>query len=149
MAFCSSCGAELQGKYCARCGAFGGAPAPAASMGQSGLQDNIAAALCYLLGVLSGVLFLVLEPYNRNRNIRFHAFQSIFAWIAVVVASIVLQIVTHTFMLIPFAGWIIAACLWTGFGVSVFILWLLLMFKAYNNEKWVLPVIGPLAEKQL
>lgn len=149
MPFCTSCGAELTGKYCARCGAPGGGPTPAASLGQAGLQENVAAALCYLLGVLTGILFLVLEPYSRNRNIRFHAYQSIFAWIGVVVASIALQIVTHSFMLIPFAGWIIAACLWSAFGVGVFILWLLLMFRAYNNEKWVLPIIGPLSEKQL
>jgi uncharacterized membrane protein len=149
MPFCSSCGAELQGKYCARCGALGGGPAPAASFNAAGLQENIAGALCYSLGVLTGILFLVLEPYSKNRTIRFHAFQAIFAWIAVVAVSIVLQIITHSFMLVPFVGWVISACLWTAFGVGVFILWLLLMYKAYNNEKWVLPIIGPLAEKQL
>jgi len=66
-----------------------------------------------------------------------------------VVLSLVLQLVTRNFMMIPFVGWIISACLWTAFGVGVFILWLLLMFKAYNNERWVLPFVGPLAEKQL
>ena len=115
----------------------------------AGLQENLAAALCYLLGVLTGVLFLVLEPYNRNQTIRFHAFQSIFAWIAVVAVSIILQIVTHTFSLIPFVGWTIAGLLWSIFGLAVFALWLLLMFKAYNNERWVLPIVGPLAEKQI
>jgi len=149
MAFCSSCGAELQGRFCAKCGASAGGPPPPSTAAAAGLQENLAAALCYLLGVLTGVLFLVLEPYNRNRTIRFHAFQSIFAWIAVVAVSIILQIVTHTFSLIPFVGWTIAGLLWSIFGLAVFALWLLLMFKAYNNERWVLPVVGPLAEKQV
>src|SRR5215471_1149091 len=140
MAFCSSCGAELQGRFCAKCGASAGGPPPPSTAAAAGLQENLAAALCYLLGVLTGVLFLVLEPYNRNRTIRFHAFQAIFAWIAVVAVSIVLQIVTRTFSLLPFIGWTIAAFLWTGFGLAVFALWLLLMYKAYNNERWVLPV---------
>jgi len=96
MAFCASCGAEVQGKFCAKCGAPSGAPAagaanptppgpsfaPASAPASAGMDENVAAALCYLLGVLTGILFLVLEPYNRNPVIRFHAFQSIFVWIA-------------------------------------------------------------------
>src|ERR1700674_1198188 len=96
MAFCASCGAEVQGKFCAKCGAPSGAPAggagnpmagPSATgpSATAGMDENVAAALCYLVGVLTGVLFLVLEPYNRNKVIRFHAFQSIFAWIAAIV----------------------------------------------------------------
>ena len=58
-------------------------PPPGGFAPQSaGLTDNMAAALCYLLGVLTGILFLVLAPYNQNRAIRFHAFQSIFFWVA-------------------------------------------------------------------
>jgi uncharacterized membrane protein len=152
MAFCSSCGAELQGRFCAQCGASAQGPASSpfsSAAGSAGLQENLAAALCYLLGVLTGVLFLVLEPYNRNRNIRFHAFQSIFAWIGVVVVSVVLEIVTQIFGRLPFVGWMISATLWTGFGLGIFVLWVVLMYKAYSNERWVLPFVGPLAEKQL
>ncbi len=64
----------------------------------------MACALCYLLGLLTGILFLVLEPYNKNRLIRFHAFQSIFlniAWIAVYIA---LSIVGFALLPIPFLG---------------------------------------------
>jgi len=151
MPFCSHCGSELRGNFCGNCGAPapGATPPPHASAALPGLEENVAAALCYLLGVLTGVLFLVLEPYNRNRNIRFHAFQSIFAWIGVIVISIILNIVTHSFMLIPFVGWAISASIWSAFGLGVFVLWLVLMYKAYNNERWVLPIVGPLAEKQL
>ena len=108
----------------------------------------MASALCYLLGVLTGVLFLVIEPYSRNRNIRFHAFQSIFAWLGVIALSIGIAIVSNLIAFVPFIGWLIYIMMWSGFGIGVFVLWLMLMYKAYNNEKWVLPVIGPLAEKQ-
>ena len=171
MAFCANCGSEVQGRFCAKCGTPVAGPPPA-DAGQNppgpppggayystpgvppaaapaGLQENMAAALCYLLWVLTGVLFLVIEPYNRNRNIRFHAFQAIFAWVGVVALSIAVVIVSQVIMYLPFIGWLISLLLWTGFGLGVFVLWLMMMYKAYNNEKWVLPVIGPLAEKQV
>src|SRR5579862_8735191 len=113
MAFCANCGAEVQGRFCAKCGtpaanppagapagmggpapgmgAPGTMPPPAYSTQSSGLADNMASALCYALWILTGVLFLVLEPYNRNRAIRFHAFQSIFVFIAWVAMWIVIN----------------------------------------------------------
>jgi hypothetical protein len=80
MPFCSNCGAEVQGNFCAKCGApmagpAGGTapPPPPPVPTATGLTDNVAAALCYLLGLLTGILFLVLAPYSQNRTIRFHA----------------------------------------------------------------------------
>ncbi len=158
MAFCPSCGAEAQGKYCAKCGApLPGdvgqttipSPPPNAPPAQAaGLTDNMAAALCYALLVLTGVLFLMLEPYNRNKTIRFHAFQSIFAWIAMVVVSIGVSIISMILLPIPFLGAMLSLLLHGIVYLGFFILWLLLMYKAYNNERWVLPIVGPLAEKQ-
>jgi uncharacterized membrane protein len=158
MAFCPNCGADSQGKFCAKCGSpmpdmgqGGGTyvPPPAAPMVQSaGMEENLASALCYLLGILTGVLFLVLEPYKNNRTIRFHAFQSIFMWCAVFAVFIVLTVIGTILAMIPVLGWIVAAVL---HGVAVLAalgLWLFLMYKAYNKEKFVLPLIGPLAEKQ-
>ena len=125
--------------------AAGGAPPPPAPAAQApGLEENLACALCYLLWILTGILFLVLEPYNRNRTIRFHAFQSIFAGVAVIVVWIAIGI----FGALPFVGWTMYVVLMPILGLAVFVLWLLLMYKAYNREKLVLPFIGPLAEKQ-
>jgi uncharacterized membrane protein len=98
--------------------------------------------------VLTGILFLVIEPYSRNRVIRFHAFQSIFAWIAAIVIGMVLSMISYVFVAIPFIGWLIYILLWTVFSLGVLGLWLFLMYKAYNKERFVLPVIGALAEKQ-
>jgi len=111
----------------------------------SGLAENVASALCYLLGLITGILFLVLAPYNRNPTIRFHAFQSIFFhvvwiifWIAVSIVSIALPLG------IGFMISLFHLVIWLG----GFIVWLFLMWKAYNNEKFMLPVIGPMAAAQ-
>ena len=113
------------------------------------MEDNVASALCYLLGWITGVLFLVLPPYNQNRVVRFHAFQSIFmnvaafaVWMVVLVAGTVLSI-------IPIFGHMVAALLFPLVGLGFFALWIFMMFKAFNRERIVLPVIGPLAEKQV
>jgi uncharacterized membrane protein len=145
MPFCAQCGAEGQGNFCPSCGAPRGtatAAGPAAS--SSPIDDNLAAALCYLLGLLTGIVFLVIEPYNRNREIRFHAFQSIFLSAGFFVASIAVMILSS----IPFLGWVIALLFLPALYVAGFVLWIMLMIKAYNRERWVLPVIGPMAEKQ-
>jgi uncharacterized membrane protein len=166
MAFCSNCGSEVQGKFCAKCGAPAGAPAPQQgppgytppppgapgtqyapppAQAGAGLEENVAAALCYLLGVLTGVLFLVLEPYNKNKTVRFHAFQSIFVWLGTVVLWIAFAIVASILSsIIGFGASLIFLLYWFG----MFALWVALMYKAYNKERWVLPIIGPLAEKQ-
>jgi len=166
MAFCASCGAEVAGRFCAKCGAPSGAPPsaapsssapgnapplPPASPGAAAsavLEENVAAALCYLVGVLTGILALVLEPYNRNPVIRFHAFQSIFAWIAAMVVGMALNILSYPIAALPFIGWLIDILLWLAFSLGVLVLWLFLMYKAYNKERFVLPLIGVWAEKQ-
>jgi uncharacterized membrane protein len=112
------------------------------------MTDNMAAALCYLLGPITGVLFLVLEPYNKNKTIRFHAFQSIFVFVGLFAVGIVITILSILLVAIPLIGWIFGTMLHLAFGLGCFVLWLVLMYKAYNNEKWVTPVVGPLAEKQ-
>jgi uncharacterized membrane protein len=112
------------------------------------MTDNLASALCYVLGLLTGILFLVLEPYNKNKLIRFHAFQSIFLNLAIVVVDIGLGIVFAILVRIPILGPLVALIIWPLVGLGCLAVWLYMMFKAYNNQKVVLPIIGPLAEKQ-
>ncbi len=124
-------------------------PPPAAPVVQSaGMEENMASALCYLLGWLTGVLFLVLDPYNKNRTVRFHAFQSIFFNVAAFAIWIVVFILTSILHFIPVLGTLIALLLYMVMAFGFFGFWLFLMYKAYNKEKFVIPLIGPLAEKQ-
>ncbi len=154
MAFCPNCGKESQGTFCANCGTqlsaagaqAGGAapPPPATPVAQSGLDENVAGALCYLLGILTGILFLVLEPYNKSKNVRFHAFQAIFAGIAIFVCYIAIFILGF----VPFIGWAISLISAVLLPLAILVVWLMLMYKAYNNQRLVLPIVGPMAEKQ-
>ncbi len=128
----------------------GGYPPPGygAQPAQAGLSDNAASALCYLAGLITGIIFLVVVPYSTNRNVRFHAFQSIFFNVAWIALWIVEMIVSAVLAAIPVLGWILSLLLMMAIALGGLILWLLLMWKAYNGDRLVLPVIGPLAEKQ-
>ena len=157
MAFCANCGAQGEGRFCPKCGSpLGAAPAPAAGVNtpppaapvqSAGMTNNMAAALCYLAGLITGILFLVLEPYNKDKTIRFHAFQSIFFNVAVIIFDILVSIVVRILFEVPFLGWL-AVLVWPLIGLCFFLVWLFLMYKAYNGEKFKLPIIGDLAEKQ-
>jgi len=99
----------------------------------------VAAALCYVLGLITGILFLILTPYNKNPLIRFHAFQSIFLNVACIVASIVLNmvfVIMHMWTLLPLIS----------LGILCVFIYMLVM--AYQGKTIVLPVIGPLAQQQ-
>ena len=135
MAFCPSCGSTIEGSYCAKCGI----PAPGGQPAAGGLAENTACALCYLFGFITGILFLVLAPYNQNKTVRFHAFQSIFLHIVFIIFWIVVG------MILPFSVSLILSPL---IGLAGLVLWILLMWKTYQGQKVKLPVIGDLAEKQ-
>lgn len=149
MAFCSNCGKPLPegATACPACAssASGGTAATSTSAAQGqvgGLTENVAGALAYAT-LIPAVLFLIIEPYNKNRFVRFHAFQCIFFHVAWFVLWIALVIFGH----IPFLGWA-SVLLWPLIGLAGFVLWLILVFKAYQGSTFKLPVIGDMAEKQ-
>src|SRR5271157_3173717 len=121
------------------------------------MADNVASALCYVLGLITGIVFLVMEPYSKNPRIRFHAFQSIFMNVAVIAVDIVLGILFSIVLRIfwsagSLGGFGLFASLislvWWVFGLGCFALWLYLIISAYQGRTVVLPVIGPFAQKQ-
>jgi uncharacterized membrane protein len=152
MAFCTSCGAQMPAgaSTCPACsrsaGSAGGAaaaPAPATVQASAGgLTDNLAGALAYVT-IIPSILFLVMQPYNRNRFIRFHSFQNIFFAIAWIALWIVLNIIVH----IPFLGWL-TLLIWPIVGLAGFVIWLVLLLKAYQGQMFKLPMLGDIAEKQ-
>lgn len=148
MPFCPNCGTEASGAYCPNCGsrmggstgsASGYSSASGPAVGRSsGLSQNAASALCYLLGFITGIIFLVLAPYNQNRTIRFHAWQSIFLSIVFLVLTIVLPVLGHL------AG--IALLLVVD--LAAFVLWIYLLYSVFNGNQVRLPVIADWADKQ-
>jgi uncharacterized membrane protein len=107
------------------------------------MAENVASALCYALGFITGIIFLVMAPYNQNRAIRFHAFQSIFFSVAVIAIRIVLSIVLSAVL-----GFFTMLTIQSLISLCFFGLWLYLLIMAYQGKTVVLPVIGPLAQKQ-
>lgn len=112
----------------------------------AGMQQNVAGLLCYVLGLITGIIFLVIEPHNKNPFVRFHAFQSIFFHVAWIVLWIVYSVIA---MAMPFGLHFIASLLFLIVWLGGFLVWLFLMYKAYNNEMFKLPVIGDIAMKQV
>ncbi|HMF91467.1 MAG TPA: hypothetical protein VKL40_12555 [Candidatus Angelobacter sp.] len=118
-------------------------PTPAAS---TGMSNNVAGALCYLFTWVTGLIFLLIEPYKNDKTVRFHAFQSIFfavgmiaVYIAVMILGIILGVIHLGLLILP---------IWALLGLGIFATWVFLMFKAYNNQIFKLPIIGDLAAKQ-
>ena len=110
------------------------------------MTDNAASALCYALGLITGILFLVLEPYNRNRTVRFHAFQSIFLNLAAIVVLIALTM--FDVMLGSLLGWWVALMFSRLCNLAFFALFMYLLVTTYQGRTTVLPIIGPLAQQQ-
>ncbi|MDR6227509.1 DUF4870 domain-containing protein [Desmospora profundinema] len=102
----------------------------------TGLDPKVAALLCYVLGWVTGLIFLLME--KENRFVKFHAWQSIITFGGLTVLSLVANF-------IPILGQIISFLL---FPISL-VLWIVLMVKAYQEEWYKLPVAGDIAENQL
>ncbi|MFC1979282.1 DUF4870 domain-containing protein [Chloroflexota bacterium] len=102
----------------------------------TGLDANVAGLLCYVLGWVSGLVFILIE--KDNRFVRFHALQSIYVFGVITVVGIVLG-------WIPFIGTVLGPLV----GLLGFVLWIVLMIKAYQGEMFKLPWAGNLAEKKI
>lgn len=123
-------------------------PPPLPSAGQptsTGLDPKLAGLLCYILGIVTGLIFFLIE--KTNQVVRFHAAQSIVfsgftiaLWIVLTIVSLVFYQISWTlgnlFNLITILIWL-----------GLFIVWIVLLVKGYSGEKWKLPVVGDLAER--
>lgn len=148
--FCNSCGAAVAGQSVTTSTGAAVQPAQSASTTTStGMANNGAACLAYLFGWITGLIFLLIDPYKNDKFVRFHAFQSIFlniaavgVWIAMFFVSMILGIITRglsVFLMGP-----MMMLIWLGFLVLVIVS----MIKAYGNQQFKLPIIGNLAAKQ-
>ena len=154
MKSCSKCGSALPegASFCGSCGAPVTSeespvvpPNPVRSAG--GLTSNLAAALSYLGIFVTGIIFLCIEPYKHDAFVRFHAFQSI----CYSVVIIVLFFIWGNFVMLGMFSWGILSVFGVGWffvRLAMFIYWIFLMYKAYNNERYMIPFIGEFALKQ-
>ncbi|MGC2476687.1 MAG: hypothetical protein WA485_20300 [Candidatus Sulfotelmatobacter sp.] len=161
MASCTKCSATLTegSSFCGSCGNPVASPQATSSGPQvvtatpvvsgSGLTSNVAGALAYVLGLITGVVFLVLEPYKRDRFVRFHAMQSILFCVAAIAFSIAWSILVD--IMINLSGWTAVALTPIGLVISLgfFLFWLFLMYQAYSQREFRIPVIGAIAAKQV
>jgi len=107
------------------------------------LSENAAGGLAYIF-LVPAIIFLLAEPYNRNSYIRFHSWQCIFLAATWVVADVVILVL----------GWWLPFLFVFSYGLEsmltllALVLWIMLLIKAFNGERFKLPLIGDLAEKQ-
>ena len=98
----------------------------------SGLDRNLAAALCYAGAWVTGIIFILLE--KEDKFVRFHALQSILVFGAFTIL-----------MMVPVVGWILSPFLW----ILSFVVWLICIVKAYQGEEFLLPFVGQFAKSKL
>jgi uncharacterized membrane protein len=101
----------------------------------TGMDENVAALVTYVFGLVTGIIFLVIE--KESKFVRFHAFQSILISAVYIILNMVLGF-------LPIIGWLLTLLLAPIF----FILWLFLLYQAYQGNLFKLPVIGDFAEEQ-
>ncbi|MEW6376709.1 MAG: DUF4870 domain-containing protein [Thermodesulfobacteriota bacterium] len=100
----------------------------------TGLEENVAGFFCYLLGFITGIVFLVVE--KKSSFVKFHAMQSTITFLGLFVISIILGFIPIiNLLVIPI--WILSL-----------ILWLILMVKALRGERYSLPIVGKMAEEK-
>ena len=159
MPFCSKCGADVTGvAACPQCGTAaagepaggseGAAPqaAPQATPAAGGLSDNVAGALAYVT-VIPAIVFLLIDPFKTIRFVRFHLLQSIVFSLTAFVLQFAVTIVS---IALSFAGLgMIMGLVGPLIGMGIFVLWVVLVIKAYQDQEFQLPVIGDLAAKWL
>jgi len=144
MAFCNMCGTQIPDGVatCAACAGRAPAAPAAVATGTQGMTDNVAGMLAYIT-IIPAIIFLIVEPYNRNRFIRFHSFQCLFFAAALIVLHVGLGILA----IVPGVA-LLTFPLHMLINLGAFILWIILLIKANQGQMYKLPFIGNLAEQQ-
>jgi uncharacterized membrane protein len=145
---CTACGAETPeySGFCPACGrAISRDPAPISQVSTE--KNKLLAPLAYIT-FIPAVVFLLVDPYKKNRYVRFHSFQCLFLCGALVIIAIALGFFFKLLSLIPLVGHLLTLLAWPVLSIGCFLLWLVLLVKAYQGEIFKLPVIGNWAERQ-
>ncbi len=109
----------------------------------AGISDNAAGGLSYIT-IVPAILFLIIEPYKRSSFVCFHAWQSIFFYVAWAVAHILVQVVQNLVPTVVF----LTLTLWQLVDLAFFVVLVIVFVSAFNGRRFMLPLIGGLAERQ-
>lgn len=152
MAVCKACGQDAgEATFCPKCGAPQGATqggsvaAPSGATAASGMDENVAALVSYIVGWVTGLIFLLID---KRPFVKFHAAQSIAFNIAIIPIWIALWIVELILAHIPIIGFL-GLIMFPIFGLLIFAVWIFLMYKAYSHEMFKLPIIGNIVENMV
>ncbi len=131
---------------CPQCGHV--VPAASRVRGTVGVfPENIAGALAYIT-FIPAIIFLLIDPYRRNRFLRFQSLQCLSLWLAMFVIAAVLRLAEPVLLLIPNFGYLLLVLIATVAGLAAFVIWLVLVVKALQGEAFKIPLVGELAERQ-
>jgi uncharacterized membrane protein len=121
-------------------------PAPGASAGGTGLAPNIASLLCYICMPITSIIFLIIE--KENADVRFHAWQGTAFGVGYIVLIIALEILAAILGAIASVLGIIIGFFVPIIGLAAFVIWIVCLIKAYQGERWRIPVVGDFAAKK-
>ena len=108
------------------------------------LPENIAGALAYF-SFMPAIAFLLLDPYRKNKFVRFHAVQCLVVWLAGIVVALALRVLGMAVFLIPILGPLLVVIVDVAVIIAAFLLWVVLIIKALQGEMFALPWIGTVA----
>ena len=109
-------------------------------------SESIAGALAYVT-FIPAIFFLVLEPYRSNGFVRFHAIQCLLLWVATAAAVAAIRLTAVFLFMIPVAGPLLVVLIWTVGILAAGVIWLVLVVKALQGQRFRLPVLGDFAER--
>lgn len=121
--------------------------APPALQSVGLLTENVAAALAYFT-FIPATAFLLLDPYSKNRFVRFHSLQCLLLTLACLLIGVALKLGSYILFLIPVVGPLFMSLASIIALIAAFVLWLVLVVKAFQGEMFVLPLLGDFAERQ-
>jgi uncharacterized membrane protein len=133
-AFCPGCGQPMQTETGAR-GSVGALP------------ENIAGVLAYFT-FIPAVAFLLLDPYKKNRFVRFHSIQCLLLWAAAILFAIALKLASVVLFIIPLLGPLLVYLVSTVVALAAVVIWFVLVVKAFQGEMFKLPLLGDFAAQQ-
>jgi len=131
--------------YCPGCGR---AMRSARAQGTLGaLPEPMAGALAYFT-IIPAIVFLLVEPYRKNRFVRFHSFQCIGVWLAGLVIAAMLRVLGLLLLFVPLLGHLLLLVVSMVVSLGFIVVWVVLVVKALQGEMFKLPLVGDFAEQQ-